>query len=99
MTKDQLSHAPVFRDARTASFALYAAAALLASVACSKAEVINKGSGGTNWLKTTAPVDPGETVTVSFIIFDEGDGILDSAVNIDNFRWGSASIGSPVTGR
>jgi len=47
MTKDQLSHAPVFRDARTASFALYAAAALLASVACSKAEVINKGSGGT----------------------------------------------------
>ena len=60
---------------------------------------LNKGSGGTNWLKTTAPVEPGETVTVSFIIFDEGDGILDSAVNVDNFRWGSASIGSPVTGR
>ncbi len=60
---------------------------------------LNKGSGATNWLKTSAPIEPGETFTLSFIVFDEGDGILDSAVNIDNFRWGSASIGSPVTGR
>lgn len=60
---------------------------------------LNKGSGGTEWLKTTAPISPGETFTLSFIVFDEGDGLLDSAVNIDNFRWGSASIQNPVTAR
>ncbi len=60
---------------------------------------LNKGSGATDWLKTTAPIAPGEQFTLSFIIFDEADGILDSAVNLDNFRWGSASIGSPVTAR
>ncbi len=60
---------------------------------------LNKGSGATDWLKTTAPIQAGETFTISFIIFDEGDGILDSAVNLDNFRWGSASINNPVTAR
>lgn len=60
---------------------------------------LNKGSGATDWLKTTAPIDPGETFTLSFIVFDEGDGILDSAVNLDNFRWSSKTIGSPVTAR
>lgn len=60
---------------------------------------LNKGSGATGWLKTTAPIDPGETFTLSFIIFEEGDGLMDSAVNIDNFRWSSKSIGQPITAR
>lgn len=60
---------------------------------------LNKGSGGTEWLRTTAPIDPGETFTLSFIIFEEGDGLMDSAVNIDNFRWGSQTIQNPVTAR
>lgn len=60
---------------------------------------MNKGSGGTNWLKTTAPIDAGETFTLSLIIFDEGDGIMDSAINVDNFRWGSSTLSNPVTGR
>lgn len=60
---------------------------------------LNKGSGGTKWLKTTAPISAGETFTISFIVFEEGDGILDSAVNVDNFRWGSQSIQNPVTAR
>lgn len=60
---------------------------------------LNKGSGATNWLKTTAPIEPGETFTLSFIVFDEADGILDSAVNLDNFRWNSTTLSSPVTAR
>jgi hypothetical protein len=60
---------------------------------------LNKGSGATDWLKTTAPIQPGETFTLSFIVFDEGDGILDSAVNLDNFRWNSTTLSNPVTAR
>ena len=43
--------------------------------------------GGTGWLTTTAPVVPGEKITLRFAIFDEGDHVLDSMVIIDNFRW------------
>ncbi|HEY1958323.1 MAG TPA: choice-of-anchor L domain-containing protein [Polyangiaceae bacterium] len=59
----------------------------------------NLGSGATDWLKTTAPIAPGETFTLSFIIYDEGDGLMDSAINLDNFRWHSTTISSPVTAR
>ncbi|MSQ84428.1 MAG: hypothetical protein EXR77_16360 [Myxococcales bacterium] len=56
--------------------------------------------GGTGWLTTTAPVTPGETITVRYIIFDEGDHILDSAVIIDNFRWlAKSASNSPSTVR
>ena len=53
--------------------------------------------GGTGWLTTTAPVTPGEDVTLHFIIFDEGDGILDSAAVIDNFQWLVQGVSSPTT--
>ena len=53
--------------------------------------------GGTGWLTTTAPITPGEDVTLHFIIFDEGDGILDSAALIDNFQWLTNSVDSPTT--
>jgi hypothetical protein len=42
----------------------------------------------TGWLTTIAPVSPlDETIDVVFSIHDESDGILDSLVVIDNFRW------------
>ena len=53
--------------------------------------------GGTGWLTTTSPVVPGETVTLRFIIFDEGDHILDSAVLIDNFQWQLTPAAGPMT--
>jgi hypothetical protein len=59
----------------------------------------NLGSGATDWLKTTAPITPGETFTLSLIIFDEGDGLMDSAINLDNFRWNSSTVSNPVTAR
>ncbi len=54
--------------------------------------------GSTGWLTTTSPVTPGEDVTLHFIIFDEGDHILDSAALIDNFRWGTSVVMTPTTG-
>lgn len=54
--------------------------------------------GGTGWLKTTSPVTPGETITLRFIVFDEGDHILDSVVMIDDFQWElGTSTGGPST--
>jgi len=51
----------------------------------------------TGWLRTTAPLTPGETVTLTFSVHDEGDGVLDSAVVLDNFRWQTVPIDGPGT--
>ena len=53
--------------------------------------------GGTSWLTSTAPVTRGETATLRFIQFDEGDRILDSAVVLDNFQWQLQAAGGPTT--
>ncbi len=53
--------------------------------------------GGTGWLTTTAPVVPGETATLRFIIFDERDHFYDSSVLIDHFRWAAQAAKKPVT--
>lgn len=48
----------------------------------------NAGSAATSWLTTTAPVEaPGEDIELLFAIWDSGDGVLDSTVLIDNFRF------------
>ncbi len=54
--------------------------------------------GATRWLTTTAPVIPGETITLRFAVFDEEDYIIDSAVLLDNFRWDTKAVDAPVTG-
>jgi hypothetical protein len=43
--------------------------------------------GGTLWLTTTAPVVPGEELTIDFVIWDTSDAAYDSLVLLDNFRW------------
>jgi hypothetical protein len=46
------------------------------------------GSAATGWLETAAPIaSPGEQITLRFAIWDSGDGVLDSSVLIDNFRF------------
>jgi hypothetical protein len=60
-------------------------------------EYNNKVGGGTGWLKTTAPVTPGETIKLRFIILDEGDSRYDSSVLIDNFKWELQAVSAPVT--
>ncbi len=53
--------------------------------------------GATEWLTTTAPVSPGEMVTLVFAIFDLSDSILDSYVFLDNFQWGCEGGVPPQT--
>jgi hypothetical protein len=55
--------------------------------------------GGTGWLTTEAPVVPGETVTVQFMVWDSSDPIYDSSALIDNFRWQTSSLANPTTHR
>ncbi|HTJ82998.1 MAG TPA: choice-of-anchor L domain-containing protein [Polyangiaceae bacterium] len=46
------------------------------------------GSGATSWLETTAPIEsPGSEITLHFAIWDSGDGVLDSTILIDNFKF------------
>jgi hypothetical protein len=59
---------------------------------------LSRGAGATLELRTqNVPVEPGETITLRFIIFDEGDGQLDSSVLLDNFRWSVTPASGPVT--
>jgi hypothetical protein len=45
------------------------------------------GSAATSWLTTTAPVPAGQDITLTFAIWDTGDGVLDSTVLVDNFKF------------
>ncbi len=54
-------------------------------------------AGATTWLTTTAPVVPGETITLRFIIWDTSDALLDSLVLLDNFRWHAQPTDGPET--
>jgi hypothetical protein len=51
----------------------------------------------TRWLSTTAPVTPGESVTLVFAIFDLSDSNLDSYVFLDNLQWGCEGTDHPTT--
>jgi len=43
--------------------------------------------GGTGWLQMSGNVEPGEVMTISFVIWDTSDPILDSVVLLDDFVW------------
>jgi hypothetical protein len=43
--------------------------------------------GGSEWLITTSPIVPGETMVLELMTFDVSDGIYDSLVLLDDFRW------------
>ena len=51
--------------------------------------------GSTGWYRTRWPVDPNEVFFLTFSIHDESDGIFDSTVILDNFRW---LLSSPTPG-
>jgi len=46
-----------------------------------------EGRGATSWLRTTAPIEPGETIKLRFAIWDMGDDGFDSTVLLDNVTW------------
>jgi hypothetical protein len=45
------------------------------------------GGGATGWLSSQAPVQPGEDLTIEFLVWDTGDDDYDSSVLLDNLRW------------
>jgi hypothetical protein len=49
--------------------------------------------GGTGWLRFGGNVVPGETVHLRFAIWDNTDGVEDSHILLDNFRW----LAEPIT--
>ena len=55
-------------------------------------------AGGTTWLQTQAPVDPGSEIDIRFAIWDTGDEIYDSTVLVDGFEWiangGTVTVGT-----
>jgi hypothetical protein len=59
------------------------------------ADLAGSDHASTGWLVTTAPVDPGVEMTLRFVAYDSGDGVLDSTGLVDNFSW-IAEPGTPV---
>lgn len=47
----------------------------------------DENHGATGWLTTISPVEPNTTATLRFAIQDSGDGLSDSTVLLDHFRW------------
>ncbi len=47
----------------------------------------DSGGGATGWLTTQAPVTPGETITIQFMVWNTGDEAFDSSVLLDNWQW------------
>ena len=43
--------------------------------------------GATDWLQTSAPVLPGETIKIQFSIWDTADHLWDSTVLVDDWLW------------
>ena len=43
--------------------------------------------GSTSWLTTSAPISPGDVITLRWTQYDSGDGILDTTTLVDNWRW------------
>ncbi|WP_438024427.1 hypothetical protein [Sorangium sp. So ce233] len=42
---------------------------------------------GTSWLRTSAPVEPNQEITIRWGAYDAGDHLLDSTGLIDNWQW------------
>ena len=54
--------------------------------------------GGTEWLENRVPVTPGEVMALDLVIWDGGDGNVDSIALLDDFRWHAAAPPGPTLG-
>lgn len=61
-------------------------------------DTLGTGSGAaTPWLETRVPVTGGTQIQVRFVIWDSGDGVLDSTALLDGFRWITDAPAAPQT--
>ena len=59
---------------------------------------MSSGGASTGWLTTTAPVMPGETITLEFIIWDTGDANYEARAFFSTTSlWEPTEPGTPVT--
>jgi hypothetical protein len=58
-----------------------------------------EGHAASAWLRSLSPVTPGSIINLRFAIWDSTDGVLDSTVVIDDFRWRAegGKVGTVVT--
>ena len=56
-----------------------------------------EGHGATGWLRTTAPVQPGSTITLLFAVWDAGDGTYDTTVLLDSLRFWTQPVAKVQT--
>ena len=47
-------------------------------------------NGGTGWATVKGPAQPEETLTLAWTVFDKADGVLDTALLVDNWQWDCA---------
>jgi acyl dehydratase len=60
--------------------------------------VANAPAGAaTDWMTMEAPVTPGETITIRIIVLDQRDGVFDTQLLVDNFRWQVKTVCAPDT--
>ena len=50
----------------------------------------NVTGGATGWLRMSANVEPGETIELRLALWDTGDGLFDSVILLDDWRWSPA---------
>jgi len=51
----------------------------------------------TPWLETIVPAAGGSPITMRFTVYDSGDGVVDTLVLIDRWRWVFSAGGTPTT--
>lgn len=58
-----------------------------------------EGHAATGWLTTTSPVEDvrGKEITLTWAVWDQGDGALDSTALIDDFSWSVDSANAQTT--
>lgn len=63
---------------------------------CASSPLVDGSATGssTGWLQTTWVIPAGETFDLTFHIHDTSDGIYDSQVILDNFRWEGGTVQS-----
>jgi len=54
-----------------------------------------RGHAGSNWVRASAPVSPGEDITLVLAVFDMSDGIVDSYAFLDNVAWSCDAVERP----
>jgi hypothetical protein len=61
------------------------------------AAAVSTPGASTGWLTSSAPVTPGDTITLELMIWDTGDQNYDSLVLLDHFQWSAVPTQTGTT--